>query len=178
LETSDRLIIRRFRAADSGAFAAYRSDPDVARYQSWDAPVSGAEAAAQVAGFVAATEGVPGWFQYAVELRAEGLLIGDVGICLHDNRMQAELGFTMAAAYQGRGYAAEAVRCVLNRVFATGVRRVSAECDARNTRSVRLLERLGFRQEGHRIEHTWIKGEWTDDLLFGLLAREVTLPTP
>ncbi len=31
-------------------------------------------------------------------------------------------------------------------------------------------------QEGHRVEHTWIKGEWTDDLLFGLLARDFETP--
>ncbi|HEV2778964.1 MAG TPA: GNAT family protein [Actinophytocola sp.] len=39
-----------------------------------------------------------------------------------------------------------------------GLHRVSAECDAR---SARLLHRPGFRQEGHRRAHTWIKNEWT-----------------
>jgi aminoglycoside 6'-N-acetyltransferase len=52
-----------------------------------------------------------------------------------------------------------------------GLHRISAECDARNVRSARLLQRIGFRQEGHRIANTWIRGEWTDDLLFGLLAE-------
>ncbi len=33
---TERLVIRRFRADDAPAFAAYRSDPDVARYQSWE----------------------------------------------------------------------------------------------------------------------------------------------
>src|SRR3954453_12017790 len=50
--------------------------------------------------------------------------------------------------------------------------RISAECDARNLRSARLLARVGFHQEGRRRANTWIKGEWTDDLLFGLLANE------
>jgi RimJ/RimL family protein N-acetyltransferase len=172
LASTERLLIRRFRPDDTAAFAAYRSDPEVARYQSWEAPVPEPEAARLVAEFGAAEEGVPGWFQYAVELRAAGTLIGDVGICLHDNGKQAELGFTLAPAHQGKGLATEAVRCVLNRVFDRGIHRVSADCDARNTASARLLERLGFRREGHRIEHTWIKGEWTDDLLFGLLARD------
>jgi aminoglycoside 6'-N-acetyltransferase len=53
-----------------------------------------------------------------------------------------------------------------------GLRRVSAECDARNVASAKLLERVGFRREGLRRQHTWIKDEWTDDLLFGLLAAE------
>ncbi len=169
---TERLVVRRFDAGDVPAFAAYRSDPEVARYQSWEAPVPDAEARDLVAEFVAAEEGAPGWFQYAVELRGGGGLIGDVGVCVDPNRMQAELGFTIASAHQRRGYATEAARCVLDRLFARGIRRVSAECDARNTASARLLERLGFRPEGHRRRHTWLKGEWTDDLLFGLLADD------
>jgi RimJ/RimL family protein N-acetyltransferase len=176
LVSGERVIVRRFRAADADVFARYRSEPEVARYQSWTAPVSTEDARRLVAGFAAADEGAPGWFQYAVELRATGALIGDVGICRHDNLMQAELGFTLAGQHQGKGYATEAVRAVLDRVFAAGVRRVSAECDARNTASARLLTHLGFRPEGRRVEHTWIKGEWTDDLLFGLLAREWLSP--
>jgi RimJ/RimL family protein N-acetyltransferase len=167
--STERLIVRRFAAGDVAAFAAYRSDPEVARYQGWDAPVPEAAARRLVTEFAAAEEGTPGWFQYAVE--CAGVLIGDVGVCLDGNRMQAEVGFTIARAHQGKGYATEAVRCVLDRVFAAGVRRVSAECDARNTASARLLERLGFGAEGHRRRHTWLKGEWTDDLLFGLLAE-------
>jgi RimJ/RimL family protein N-acetyltransferase len=172
LESTERLVLRRFRAEDAEVFAAYRSDPDVARYQSWDAPVLIAEAVRQVRGFAEADPAAPGWFQYAVEHRADGVLIGDIGVRLHDNLMQAEIGYAFAPSYQGKGYATEAVRCMLNRLFGSGIHRVSAECDARNTASARLLARLGFRREGHRVEHTWIKGEWTDDLLFGLLARD------
>jgi RimJ/RimL family protein N-acetyltransferase len=172
LLSTRRLQLRRFRVDDAAVFAAYRSDPEVARYQSWDAPVSLPDATALVAEFRASDPRSPGWFQYAVELRAEPALIGDVGVNLHDNRMQAEVGFTVAAAYQGHGYATEAVLCVLHHLFAgEGLRRVSAECDARNLRSARLLERAGFRREGHRVAANWIKGEWTDDLLFGLLAE-------
>ena len=53
-----------------------------------------------------------------------------------------------------------------------GLHRVSGECDARNIRSARLLRRLGFVPEGLRRQATWIKGEWTDDLLFGLPASD------
>ncbi|NED85900.1 N-acetyltransferase, partial [Streptomyces sp. SID11233] len=37
--------------------------------------------------------------------------------------------------------------------------------------SARLLERVGFRREGMRPAYTWLKGEWTDDVLYGLLAE-------
>jgi RimJ/RimL family protein N-acetyltransferase len=166
-----RLLIRRFRPEDSTALAGYRSDPDVARYQSWTAPLSTEEADELVRTFRAGDPVRPGWFQYAIE--AEGVLIGDVGVGRHDNGMQAEIGFTLAKPWWRRGYAYEAVSRVLEQLFAAdGLYRVSAECDARNQASARLLDRLGFRREGLRRAHTWIKGQWTDDLLFGLLAHE------
>jgi RimJ/RimL family protein N-acetyltransferase len=173
LIATERLVLRRFRASDAETLAAYRSDPDVARYQSWTAPVPVEEARAIVESLKKADPAQPGWFQYAIELTAKKAHIGDVGVSLNDNRRQAEIGFTLARAYQGRGFAAEAVRAVLDHLFRVqGLHRVSAECDARNTASARLLERVGFTREGMLRQHTWTKGEWTDDLLFGVLAGE------
>ncbi|MCC2279822.1 GNAT family N-acetyltransferase [Streptomyces sp. ET3-23] len=168
-----RLVLRRFRTEDAAALAAYRSDPLVARYQSWPAPVPYDTALRAVRRFAEGSPDRPGWFQYAVELAAEGCLVGDVGVFLHENLMQAEIGFTLAAERQGRGYATEAVGAVLADLFGRrGLHRVAAECDARNHRSARLLQRLGFVQEGTRRQATWLKGEWTDDMLFGLLATD------
>ncbi|MFB9902961.1 GNAT family N-acetyltransferase [Allokutzneria oryzae] len=175
---TERLELRRFRDEDAAAFHAYRSDPGVARYQSWDASLSTVDAAALVAEFAGLDPRAPGWFQYAVTLRAGGALVGDVGVNLHQNLMQAEIGFTFATEHQGRGHATEAVcRVVDHLLVSQGLCRVSAECDARNTASARLLERVGFRREGYRPQYTWLKGEWTDDLLFGVLAADwVPLP--
>ena len=171
--TSARLTLRPFRAEDAQALAGYRSDPDVARYQGWETPFPVEAAARMIAEMT--DPAAPGWFQHAIDL--DGTVIGDVGVNLHENLMQAEIGYTLAPAHQGHGYATEAVRRVLEHLFTErGLHRVSAECDARNERSAALLARLGFRREGHRVQHTWIKGEWTDDLLFGLLARDFTTP--
>jgi aminoglycoside 6'-N-acetyltransferase len=173
LIATDRLVLRRFRDDDAPTLAAYRSDEAVARYQSWQPPVPIADARRLVREMAAGDPDEPGWFQYAIERAADGAHLGDVGVNLHVNRLQAEIGFTVAGGYQGRGYATEAVLAVLRHLFDDrGLHRVSAECDARNVRSARLLERVGFRREGLRPAHTWLKGEWTDDLLFGLLARD------
>jgi RimJ/RimL family protein N-acetyltransferase len=167
-----RLVLRRFEAADAVRLAGYRSDPEVARYQSWEPPVPVEDAGALVREFAAGDPLSPGWFQYAVQLRSEPGLIGDVGVNLHGNRMQAQIGFTLASGYQGHGYAAEAVRSVVEDLLVgRGLHRISAEADARNVRSARLLLRIGFRPEGYRAANTWSKGEWTDDVLFGLLAE-------
>jgi RimJ/RimL family protein N-acetyltransferase len=145
----------------------------VARYQSWSPPVSLDDARAFVSDIERGDPAKPGWFQYAIERAADHVMIGDVGVNRHENGMQAEIGFSLARAYHGQGYAAEAVRAVLHHLFAVdGLHKVEAECDARNTASARLLERVGFTREGLRRQHTWIKGEWTDDLLYGLLAAD------
>ncbi|GAA0723361.1 GNAT family N-acetyltransferase [Dactylosporangium roseum] len=172
LET-DRLILRRFRAGDAPVLAAYRSDPDVARYQSWDAPFSLGDAIAFVAEAARLDPGREGWFQYAVEARETGELVGDVGVNRGDGGRQAELGFTLAPEHQGRGYATEAVRRIVDFLLVEeGLHRVRATLDARNERSARLLERLGFRREGLCVQAGRWKGEWTDDLLYAVLASE------
>lgn len=172
META-RLLLRKFTPADAPALAAYRSDPEVSRYQSWESPVSTEEAERLAATFSAGDPRDPGWFQYAVERRDAPGLIGDVGVCRNEDGRQAELGFTFAPEFQGRGYATEAVaRMVEFLLVEERLHRVSAACDGRNARSAKLLERVGFRREGHLVQSTWIKGEWTDDVLFGLLASE------
>lgn len=153
--------------------ARYRSDPEVARYQSWSTPYTVADAQALIEELTNSSPATPGWFQYGVELLADGSLIGDLGVHLHENKMQAEIGFTIARDQQGNGYGPEAVTKILEHLFTdVGLHKVSAECDARNGASARLLTRVGFRQEGLLRAHTFIKGEWTDDMLFGLLADE------
>jgi len=85
----------------------------------------------------------------------------------------AEIGFTLAPQHQGYGYATEAVRRLLHYLLIEqGKHRVRASCDDRNTRSAAVLERVGMRREGHLLESTWSKGEWTNDLLYGVLRRE------
>jgi RimJ/RimL family protein N-acetyltransferase len=170
---TSRLALRPLQLADAPALAAYRSDPATARFQPWLTPYTVGDAEKLISEFVAKDPVTPGWFQYGIELRSDGTLIGDLGVNLDANGMQAEIGYTIAAGQQGNGYGTEAVRRILDRLFGEQrLHRVSAECDARNVASARLLKRVGFIQEGCRRSATWIKGEWTDDLVFGLLADE------
>ena len=50
--------------------------------------------------------------------------------------------------------------------------RITGRLDARNAASGRVLERLGMRHEAHLIENEWVKGEWTDEAIYAVLARE------
>jgi [ribosomal protein S5]-alanine N-acetyltransferase len=85
------------------------------------------------------------WVQLGIAEPRTDVLVGDIGLHLSDDGQTGEVGFTLAPSAQGRGVASAAVRDALQLLFtATPVSRVLGITDARNTPSVRLLERLGF----------------------------------
>jgi RimJ/RimL family protein N-acetyltransferase len=139
-------VLRRLSPTDTPAFVAYRSDPEVGRYQGWS-PMS-ADAAAR---FVAAMSDAPllapdAWCQLAIADVATDRLIGDVGICVRPAAGHAEIGFTLDPGHQRRGLATEAVRQTIALVFEhTSVDVIVAITDARNQPSVDLLRRVGMR---------------------------------
>jgi len=166
-----RLRVRAMCADDAAEFSAYRSDPDVARFQSWATPVD-VEAARR---FIAEQQHLDGptpdeWVQLAVE--RDGQLAGDVAVNLDTHSRVARLGYSLAPAHQGRGLASEAVGAVVDAlVDDLGVHRVEAALDPRNVASARLLENLGFDHEGTAISSMFFKGAWVDDTLYGLTAE-------
>lgn len=167
-----RLILRRLRDEDVPVLAAYRSDPDVARYQSWPAPFSEERALELVASVRDRHPGQPGWFQFAIADKTTDAPLGDCGLNVFEPR-QGEIGYTLAPWAQGRGYATEAVSGLLDLAFASlGLHRVVARTDPRNARSGAVLRRLGFRHEGRFVESYWDGEAWLDDDHFALLARE------
>lgn len=174
LETT-RLVLRPFRLSDAEPFSRYRSDPAVALYQGWEAPYSLEQARAFAAEMAAARAGVRGaWYQAAVELKAGGEMIGDCAFTLlAEDERQAEIGFTLAPAYQGQGYAVEAVARLLDYLFADlALHRVRANIDPRNRSSARLLEKLGMRFEGRWVDSLWFKGGWVSEDWYAILRAE------
>ena len=163
---TERLVIRPFRPEDIDAFAAYRSDPEVARYQSWDG-YEPAQAASFVAEMATLHPGVPGrWFQFAVTDRSSDVLLGDTAICVDtQDPSHAEIGFTFASGYRGRGYATEAVRATIDYAFEQlGVDVVVAVTDARNGPSIALLDRVGMTKVSTALVE--FKGEWCGEFTF------------
>ncbi|MCC7360137.1 MAG: GNAT family N-acetyltransferase [Anaerolineales bacterium] len=169
-----RLTLRRFQDADVAALAAYRNDPEVARYQSWES-ISLARAQAFVQEQRDLAPGLPGeWFHFAIVLRETGQLIGDVGLnVLVQDVRQAQLGLTLDRAYQGQGLGGEAATAALDYAFINlDLHRVMAVVDVLNTPAVALLERIGLRREGHFLKNAWFKGRWADEYLYALLQAE------
>ena len=163
-----RLVLTPLTLEDAPQLFAYRSQPDVSRYQFFE-PGSLDDATAFIEN---AAES--GWCQLGVRIEGGSTLAGDVGFRLSgDPPLQAEIGVTLAPHYQGRGLAAEAVGTLLDHLFGElSVHRVFASIDPRNAASLALFARLGWRQEAHSLQSVWFKGSWADDVVFALLNSE------
>jgi RimJ/RimL family protein N-acetyltransferase len=169
-----RLVLTALRAADAPALHEYRSDPDVCRFQSFE-PGSLRDVEKWIEGLQMDRFDEPGtWFQFAIRLRDSGQLVGDLGTRFdaEDPRV-VEVGFTISPAHQRRGYGTEAVVGALDHLFVSaGKHRVYGSVDPRNRASIALLEKVGMRREAHFRESLWFKGEWVDDVVFGILESE------
>jgi RimJ/RimL family protein N-acetyltransferase len=172
LET-ERLILRRCVDSDLVQFLAYRNDPEVARYQAWESYTEH-EASAMIEELKSLQPGTPGeWFQFAIELKETAALIGDCALTVEQDGRQAEIGFTLSREHQGKGYAQEAVSCLLDYAFGdVGLHRVVAITDRENDPSIALLERLGMRREGCFVQNAWFKGKWASEYLYAVLEDE------
>jgi aminoglycoside 6'-N-acetyltransferase len=166
--------LRRFRLDDLPAFAAYRADPVVARWQGWSPMTVDAARA-----FVVEMSTIPlfvrgEWAQLALADSASDALLGDIGLFLSADGRDAEIGITLARAAQGRGVATEGVALALGLVFAaTDVERVAGVTDARNGPCIRLLERAGMRRRARR--ETLFRGEPCVEFVY---VVERALPAP
>lgn len=159
--------LRRLRSSDLNAFQAYRNSPGLNRYQGWS-PMSESDALAFLTEMETSAFFQPGqWIQLGIAEPHTDLLIGDIGLHLSDDSQTGEVGFTLTPSAQGRGVATAAVKEALQLLFtATSVSRIHGITDARNTPSVRLLERLGF--GCHETRHAIFRGEACVERVFVL----------
>jgi RimJ/RimL family protein N-acetyltransferase len=163
--TSKRLILRRFRADDIATFVRYRADPAIDRFQSWE-NFSAADGKAFFASMSRQHPDTPGeWFQFAIELAATAAMIGDCALHARaDSPREVEIGFTLALANHGKGYATEAVACLLDYIFGSlDKQRAIAITDARNAASIAVLERLGFARDPAPRRPVIFKGKPCDE---------------
>ena len=144
---TERLLLRRSRPEDASTISAYRSDPNVNRQQGWDrTDLEGV--LADIVEMSGRSPGEPGgWVQFTVEERKGGRIVGDVGLSVADGEPGViKVGYTIDPAFQGLGYATEAIRALVAYAFETlGAELVRAHASAENAPSIRVAEKVGMR---------------------------------
>lgn len=172
--TTERLLLRPPRPGDAVALAERRSDPLVARWQNWVPPYPLERAEAMLAELSAMDAPVSDtWWMLTITDPEDTEVLGDVAIHPTFDGRSVEIGYTLAPAAWGKGYASEAVAALVDRLWSDDrVTRISAMLHPDNTASERVLERNGFRFEGHTRLSYWVGDDNSDDLLYGLTRRD------
>jgi [ribosomal protein S5]-alanine N-acetyltransferase len=147
LITTERLVLRPPRRDDAAAiFDGYARDPEVTRFLLWEPHKS----VATLEPFL--VECIDAWhggrrFPWVIVRRAENDLVGMIELRIDAHI--ADVGYVLARAYWGRGYASEALRAVIPAALSLpGVYRVAAACDVANQASARVMEKAGMSREG------------------------------
>ncbi len=174
LET-ERLRLRPFEDGDLEELLAIQSRPEVTEFLYWE-PRTRAEVVQQLERLKSMTriDETSDSLRLAAVRRDTGELVGDYSLRLHSREhRQGELGYITHPAHQGHGYATEGSVPLLALGFQElGLHRIFASCDGRNVASARVMERLGMRREALFRENELVKGVWTDELIYALLASE------
>ena len=110
---------------------------------------------------------------WALVLRGEGELMGDIRLRPNARDDNAELGYWIGKPYWGHGYATEAAKEVVRYAFEDlGLHRMHAEHLGSNPASGRVMQKIGMTREGVMREHYKKWGAYEDRVAYGLLARE------
>jgi ribosomal-protein-alanine N-acetyltransferase len=145
-----RLRLRPFEPGDLDAIHRVYSDPQVMRWVG-SGPIGERAASERMLASYAFHQRAHGFSFWAVIEKASGALIGDAG--LHRTAAgEVELGYTLARAAWGQGYATEAARAWLEAAFGElGIDEVISLVEPPNAASIHVLEKLGMRRDGTRI---------------------------
>jgi RimJ/RimL family protein N-acetyltransferase len=167
---TERLELRPFALSGGPSVLAYSQDPDWVEYQQ-TTPSSQREADRVVAEMLLRDwESQPAW-----AITRSGEVVGLVSLAFSADHRIALLGYGIHGHHRGLGLTGEAIEAVLAAAFAVHhqLARVTANTDARNQRSIRLLEKLGFTHEGTlRSGGVTAKRQLVDGAIYGLLRSE------
>lgn len=171
--STPRLALRALSESDVADVFSVFSDPVVMRY--WDGSVMATQQDAmkyieQIRQGFRRRE----LFQWGIADAANDTVIGTCTLIRWSpNHERCEIGFALRQTCWGKGLGFEAVTALIEFAFTTlELHRLEADVDPRNDRSLRLLERCGFRREGLLRERYYVNGERQDTLMLGLLRRE------
>ncbi|GAB4509234.1 MAG: GNAT family N-acetyltransferase [Anaerolineae bacterium] len=172
LET-ERLMLREITLKDTAAVFAIRGDYEVTKYNIGAAYLDMAQASSLIVS-------IKGDYLHKRAVRW-GMVLKDtgefVGMCGYNywnqQDFRASIGYDLLRSQWGKGLMPETLRAVIAFGFQQmNLNRIEADTSLNNIASVRVLQKLGFRQEGRQREQYFENGRFYDLLLFSLLRRE------
>ncbi|ERI66983.1 acetyltransferase, GNAT family [Clostridium sp. KLE 1755] len=168
---TDRLILRNYQSEDFSDYYEYMCLPYTAQEEDFE-PFTLQQCREAV------NERLTDDSFIAAELKENHKMIGD--LCFRCQEYETfEIAYDFNVAYENKGFASEAGKALVDYLFSVlNARRITACCNDTNLKSARLLERLGFRLEGHFLEDASFKKDaagrpvYISSFYYALLRRE------
>jgi len=143
---TERLRLRPFTPADLERLVELHGDAEVMRYVTGTPTPREVVERTVLPRFLRHDQCRPALGVWAAEEREGGAFVGWFSLKRRPGagNLEAELGYRLARAAWGQGYATEGARALVARAFALGMRRVVANVYEENLASRRVLEKLGM----------------------------------
>lgn len=173
--TTKRLIIREMQFTDLETIHRYASDLEHVKFMTWG-PNTLEETKHFLNDAIEKNQAIPRKsYDLAITRKEDGQMLGGIGIYLNDAMNEAMIGWIIHKDYWNQGYLTEAAFALLDYGFHTlGLRRMTATCDAENTASWRVMEKLGMRKEAHFVKSRIYRESmgYRDELHYAILKDE------
>ena len=169
----ERISLRAYRDDDADALFALYGDPEVTRYWSHEPWTNRQQVVAHFERMRGERE-TSEFYPWAIASNADDGLIGTVALYEIDRtHRRGMIGYSLSPSAQGHGYAHEALRLMIGFAWTTlDMQRLEADTDPDNGPSRRLLENLGFLQEGSMRKRWFVHDAWHDTSWYGLLRED------
>lgn len=174
-----RLILREFTPSDFPMYYQLLSDDRVMRYAYLDPFQSEQAAQKEFAEILASNQSQINrpMYVYAVTAQHTGAFVGmcdiDIGIS-NGHGGYAEIGYFLRPEHWGNGYATEiATKLIEICIEQLHLHKVIASCNANNTASEHVMQKLGMKLEGRMRQQRWKHEQWEDELVYGLLQEDL-----
>ena len=174
LET-ENLLLRQVDQSDAKDIYQHFSDENILKYHDLEAFTNIEQARKIIASFYERFHGNQ-MVRWGIAKKEDNIIIGTCGY--HNwlqKSFQAEIGYELSQAYWRKGIMTEALTAIIKFGFEKmELNRIAATVMLGNTASMKLLEKLGFIEEGILREYGFWKGEFHDLKMFALLKKEAS----
>lgn len=171
--TTRRLRLRELHETDFSAIREFEGDAYCQRFEG--PPYTEEQTYSKLIGAIEWAQEQPrSHFKLGITIPPDDVVRGRISLTLNNpSTREWEIGWTIHRLFWGKGYAPEAARTALAYLFENlHAHRVIAFTNRNNQPSVRVMEKLGMRQDGCLREALWLNGAWNDELIYSILDRE------
>lgn len=171
--TTPRLLIREFHLNDLDTFLSYEKQKEMRQFEKGivdhEAAINYLNLAIQESSFTQRTH-----YKLAITVPPDDKVIGRISLASQNPEIREwEIGWAIRVEDWGKGYASEAAYQMLKFAFnQLNAHRVVAFCHAKNTASIKVMKKIGMKQEGHLRQTRWFNNSWNDEFVYAILESD------